>query len=179
MTERKIIKAENTQKKRVEAVEQKGVSLDSQARLAEILNDSPRLVSLNGTEWEIRALRMGSQWLICQEAIKICKANEQTFGDIMRQFAVNIPSVIKVLVIALLNDKDKIYKDGIESNGLSDLFKATYDTLMWECNTSQFGNILLEVLQLVDIDFFEASHRILEIFRETTMTRKNQTLEQK
>lgn len=157
----------------------KQVTLDAQARLAEILNDSPRLVSLNGTEWEIRALRMGSQWLICQEAIKICKANEQTFGDIMRQFAVNIPSVIKVLVIALLNDKNKIFKDGIESNGLSDLFKATYDTLMWECNTSQFGNILLEVLQLVDVDFFEASHRILEIFRETTMTRKNQTLEQK
>jgi hypothetical protein len=157
----------------------KQVTLDAQARLAEILNDSPRLVSLNGTEWEIRALRMGSQWLICQEAIKICKANEQTFGDIIRQFAVNIPSVIKVLVIALLNDKNKIFKDGIESNGLSDLFKATYDTLMWECNTSQFGNILLEVLQLVDVDFFEASHRILEIFRETTMTRKNQTLEQK
>lgn len=157
----------------------KQVTLDAQARLAEILNDSPRLVSLNGTEWEIRALRMGCQWLICQEAIKICKANEQTFGDIMRQFAVNIPSVIKVLVIALLNDKNKIFKDGIESNGLSDLFKATYDTLMWECNTSQFGNILLEVLQLVDVDFFEASHRILEIFRETTMTRKNQTLEQK
>jgi hypothetical protein len=179
MAERKIIKAENTQKKKVVPVEKKGVSLDSQARLAEILNDSPRLVSLNGTEWEIRALRMGSQWLICQEAIKICKANEQTFGDIMRQFAVNIPSVIKVLVIALLNDKNKIFKDGIESNGLSDLFKATYDTLMWECNTSQFGNILLEVLQLVDVDFFEASHRILEIFRETTMTRKNQTLEQK
>ena len=27
------------------------VSLESQERLAEILNDSPRLVSLNGTEW--------------------------------------------------------------------------------------------------------------------------------
>lgn len=176
-----IIKAENSNKKTQKQVEKKlqTVSLAAQERLAEILNDSPRLVSLNGTEWEIRALRMGSQWLICQEAIKICKANEQTFGDIMRQFAVNIPSVIKVLVIALLNDKDKIYKDGVESNGLSDLFKATYDTLMWECNTSQFGNILLEVLQLVDVDFFEASHRILEIFRETTMTRKNQTLEQK
>jgi hypothetical protein len=179
MTERKIIKAENTQKKGVEAIEQKGVSLDSQARLAEILNDSPRLVSLNGTEWEVRALRMGSQWLICQEAIKICKANEQTFGDIIRQFAVNIPSVVKVLVIALLNDKNKIFKDGNERNELSDLFKNTYDTLMWECDTSHFGNILLEVLQLVDIDFFEASHRILDIFRETTMTRKNQTLEQK
>lgn len=176
-----VIKAENNNKEAQKQVEKKRqkTSLEAQARLAEILNDSPRLVSLNGTEWEIRALRMGSQWLICQEAIKICKANEQTFGDIMRQFAVNIPSVIKVLVIALLNDKDKIYKDGVESNGLSDLFKATYDTLMWECNTSQFGNILLEVLQLVDVDFFEASHRILEIFRETTMTRKNQTLEQK
>ena len=39
-------------------------SLDSQARLAEILNDSPRLVSLKGTEWEVCTLRMGTQWLI-------------------------------------------------------------------------------------------------------------------
>lgn len=179
MSENKIVKAVNNNRSKKQSKKELPVTLDSQARLAEILNDSPRLVSLNGTEWEVRALRMGSQWLICQEAIKICKANEQTFGDIIRQFAVNIPSVVKVLVIALLNDKNKIFKDGNERNELSDLFKNTYDTLMWECDTSQFGNILLEVLQLVDIDFFEASHRILDIFRETTMTRKNQTLEQK
>ena len=69
------------------------VSLESQERLAEILNDSPRLVSLNGTEWEIRALRMGTQYLIAQEVIKINKVENANFGDIVKQFAVNIPSL--------------------------------------------------------------------------------------
>ena len=36
-------------------------SIESQERLADILNDSPHIVSLNGTEWEVRALRLGTQ----------------------------------------------------------------------------------------------------------------------
>lgn len=153
------------------------VSIDAQERLAEILNDSPRLVSLNGTEWEVRALRMGTQWLIAQKCIKIAKAEGANFGDIIKQFSVNIPSLIEVITLALLNDKNKIFKDGIESNGYSDLYKSTYDTLMWDCKVEEFGNIFLEVLQLIDVSFFMESHRILEIFREATMTRKTKTLE--
>ena len=45
------------------------VSIEAQERLAEILNDSPRVISLNGSEWEIRALRMGTQWLIAKKCI--------------------------------------------------------------------------------------------------------------
>lgn len=153
------------------------VSIDAQERLAEILNDSPRLVSLNGTEWEVRALRMGTQWLIAEKCIKIAKAEGANFGDIIKQFSVNIPSLIEVITLALLNDKNKIFKDGIESNGYSDFYKSTYDTLMWDCKVEEFGNIFLEVLQLIDVSFFMESHRILEIFREATMTRKTKTLE--
>lgn len=152
-------------------------SIDAQERLAEILNDSPRLVSLNGTEWEVRALRMGTQWLIAEKCIKIAKAEGANFGDIIKQFSVNIPSLIEVITLALLNDKNKIFKDGIESNGYSDIYKSTYDTLMWDCKVEEFGNIFLEVLQLIDVSFFMESHRILEIFREATMTRKTKTLE--
>lgn len=155
------------------------VSLDSQERLAEIMNDSPRLVSLNGTEWEIKALRMGTQWLISKKCIEVAKAENATFGDIIKQFTTNIPSVVEVLVLALLNDKKKIYKDGDEGNGFSDLYYATYNTLMWDCKVEQFGDIFLSVLQMLDISFFMESHRILEIFRESTMARKNQNLEQK
>lgn len=155
------------------------VSLESQERLAEIMNDSPRLVSLNGTEWEIKALRMGTQWLICKKCIEVAKAENATFGDIIKQFTTNIPSVIEVLVLALLNDKKKIYKDGDEGNGFSDLYYATYNTLMWDCKVEQFGDIFLSVLQMLDVSFFMASCRILEIFRESTMARKNQNLEQK
>lgn len=155
------------------------VSIDAQERLAEILNDSPRLVSLNGTEWEVRALRMGTQWLIAQKCVQVAKAEGANFGDIVKQFAVNIPAVVEVLVLALLNDRKKIYKDGDESNGFSELYKSTYETLMWDCKVEDFGNIFLEVLQLIDVSFFMESHRMLEIFREATMTRKTKTLELK
>lgn len=167
--------AKNTKTK--EEVSQ--VSLDSQERLAEILNDSPRLVSLNGTEWEIRALRMGTQWLISKKCIEVAKAENATFGDIVKQFATNIPAIVDVLVLALLNDKKKIYKDGNENSGYSELYKATYNTLMWDCRVEQFGDIFLSVLQMLDVSFFMESHRILEIFRESTMARKNQSLAQK
>lgn len=156
----------------------KNVSLDKQERLAEILNDSPRIASLNGTEWEIRALRMGTQWLIAKKCIEVAKVENANFGDIVKQFAVNIPAVIEVLVLALLNDKEKIFKDGDDKNGYSDLYNATYDTLMWECKTEEFGHIFLETLQLLDISFFLESQRMLEMFREMTLTRKT-TLEQK
>lgn len=155
------------------------VSLDSQERLAEILNDSPRLVSLNGTEWEIKALRMGTQYLIAQEVIKINKVENANFGDIVKQFAVNIPSVLKILTFALLNDKTKIFKDGNENEGFSKLYEATYNTLAWECEVSEFGNILLETLQLLDVSFFMESCRIVEMFKVATTARRTTTKEQK
>ena len=37
-------------------------------RLAQIMNDSPTIVKLQGTEWEIRALKPGTQWMIAEEA---------------------------------------------------------------------------------------------------------------
>lgn len=155
------------------------VSLESQERLAEILNDSPRLVSLNGTEWEIRALRMGTQYLIAQEVIKINKVENANFGDIVKQFAVNIPSVLKILTFALLNDKNKIFKDGNENEGFSELYEATYNTLAWECEVSEFGNILLETLQLLDVSFFTQATHIVEMFKTATTARRTTTKEQK
>lgn len=179
MDEKKVIKAENTKKKEDKKAENVQVSLEAQERLAEILNDSPHIISLNGTEWEIRALRMGTQWLIAKKCIEVVKVENANFGDIVKQFATNIPAVLEVLTLALLNDKEKIFKNGNERYGYSDLYQSTYDTLMWECKVEDFGNIFLETLQLIDVSFFLESCRMLEIFRESTMARKNQTLAQK
>ena len=165
--------------KKDKSTENKDASLSSQERLAEILNDSPRLVSLNGTEWEIRALRMGTQYLIAQEVIKINMTENASFGDVVNQFAINIPSVLKILTLALLNDKNKIFKGGDEKSGFSELYDATYNTLEWECNVSEFGHILLETLQLLDTSFFMESCRIVEMFRVATTARKTMTVEQK
>lgn len=180
MAERKIVKAVNS-KKREEPKKDllNEVSLEAQERLAEILNDSPRLISLNGTEWEIKALRMGTQYLIAQEVIKINKVENANFGDVVKQFAVSMPSVLKVLTLALLNDKNKIFKNGDESEGFSELYEATYNTLAWECEVSEFGNILLETLQLLDVSFFTQATHIVEMFKTATTARRTTTKEQK
>ena len=175
---KKVIKAENTQKKE----EKKKVietSLSAQERLAEILNDSPRKVSLNGSEWEIKALRMGTQWLIAQKIVEVNKSESATFGDIIKQFVVNIPALLDVLTFALLNDRYKIYEDGDNSKGFSDLYYATRDTLEWDCDVSQFPMLLLEVFQMIDTSFFLESHRMLQMFVDATMTRKTMIEERK
>ena len=176
MAERKGNKTTSTKKKEVLPSE---VALDAQERLAEILSDSPRLVSLNGTEWEVKALRMGTQYLIAQEVIKINKVENATYGDVVKQFAVNIPSMLKILTLVLLNDKKKIFKNGDEGAGFSEQYEAIYNTLAWECNVNEFGNIFLESLQLLDIGFFMESCRIVEMFKVATTARRTTTKEQK
>lgn len=172
MSERKIIKAVNSKKQEIEkAQEVAEVNLEAQERLVEILTDSPRIVSLNGSEWAIKALRMGTQYLIAKKVIEIKRAEDNTFGDIIQQFAVNIPAVIEVITLALLNDKNKIFKNGVDGGEYSELYEATYQTLMWECKVEDFGNLLLEILQLIDTNFFMESCRILEMFKMSTTAR--------
>lgn len=166
-----VIKAENTKKKK-DSKKDLSVSLESQERLAEILNDSPRLINLNGTEWEVRALRMGTQWLIAQKVIQINKAESATFGDIIKQFSVNIPAVLDVLTLALLNDKQRIYKNGNEHDGFSHEYYAIRNTLEWECDVTNFGEIFFDVLQLLDVNFFMQALDMLTIFRASVTERK-------
>lgn len=182
MSEKKIIKAVNTNKtaQKTANKEDLEVGLEAQERLAEILNDSPRIASLAGTEWEIRTLRQKVQWMIAEEVVKINKIEKGAgYGDVVKQFATNMPSVIKVITLAVLNDREKIFKNGNENEGFSDLYKATYDTIAWDGNVSEYGALLLEILQMLDINFFLESHRILEVFRTMTMARKTTKNEQK
>ena len=180
MGEKKIIKAVSNKKKELAKANMPvEVDLTAQERLVEILTDNPRLVSLNGSEWAIKALRMGTQYLIAKKVIEIKRAEDNTFGDIIKQFAVNIPAVIEVLTLALLNDKNKIFKDGDEKAGFSELYQSTYNTLDWECEVSEFGNIFLETLQLLDVGFFMESSRIVEMFKTATTARRMTTEEQK
>lgn len=165
-------KTKSTKQKEKQPTVVAQVSLDAQERLAELLTDSPRLVNLNGTEWEVRALRMGTQWLIAKKCIEIAKAEGSTYGDIVKQFAVNIPAVLDVLTLALLNDKRKIYKNGSETEGFSDLYYATRNTLEWECDVTKFANILLEVLSMLSVDFFYQALDMLQIFRASITERK-------
>lgn len=137
-------------------------TLESQERLVQIMNDSPRLVKLAGTEWEIHALKPGTKWLIAEEAVKIAKKEDMTMKDIFVSVSQNMPSVVRILTLALLNDKERIDRD----------YQTVYDTLMWESDDKDWANLLFEVFSMIDVGFFFQIMQSTQIFREMTLKRK-------
>ena len=121
------------------------ISDEAMEALARLMNDSPTVKKLHGTEWEIHALKPGAQWLIAEEAQKIVKKEKMSMGDVIKEMAANIPSVARILTIALLNDKEKI-------NG--EEYTKVYDTLLWsEYTQRDWAELLFEVMKLIDVDF--------------------------
>lgn len=173
----KELKEQRLKKKRVP-----DVSLDDQMKLAKILNDTPTIVALDGTEWAIRPLRAGTQNLIAEKVLEInanapkqAKKGEEkpdAFSGTVKHFAKSVPATVHIFTLALLNDRGKIYKDGDPAQGWSDLYNATYNTLMWDCDPKQFGKILIETLSLLDISFFLQSLDMLDIFRQEVTKKK-------
>lgn len=162
----------DVKKKKKEESKLPKIGFEEQLRLAEILNDSPRLESLNGTVWEIRALRLGTQHLIAEEAIKVKILENASFGDVLKELATCIPNVLNMITLALLNDRNKIFKNGNPREGYSDLFHSTRETLEWDCNVSEFGNILVDVMKMLDVGFFFATKDMLEMIRQMTTEMK-------
>lgn len=147
------------------------VTDDTMARLARLMNDSPTMKKLHGTEWEIHALKPGTQWLIAEEACKIVDRENMAMGDVLKQFALNLPSVCRTLTLALLNDKQRIG---------SDEYRDVYDLLMWgEYDMKDWAVLLAEILNLVDVDFFFASTNVVKTLRQNTLGRKTTMEEQK
>lgn len=144
-------------------MEKRNIDIATQHRLAEILNDTPRTVTLGGKQYDIKALRPGAQWLIAEESCKIAKAEEKNFSDLIRQFAVSKPSVVRCICIAILNDKAKIEGED---------YKALFDTIMWETDEREWIGVLVEVLQMLDLDGFFQLTSAVEMIREMTLTRK-------
>ena len=177
-----VIKSKSSKKQEVEGKKKasKEVSIEAQELLVEILNDSPHLVSLNGTEWEVRSLRFGTQYLIAQEVVKVNKIEQGAgYGDVVKQFALDIPSMVKIITLCLLNDKRRIYKDGIETMGFSDEFKSVYESIMWEGNIQDYGHLLLECLQMLDISAFFQALDIVQIFRAGVTAKKTTKMDER
>lgn len=145
--------------------------LEDQERLVEIMNDSPRICSFDGTDWEVRALKPGTQWLIAQEAIAIQKKEDASFGDIIRSFAESLPAVAKVITLCLLNDRRRIYADG-HSGELSEEFYSTYETILWDTDQKHWIALLVEVMKMLDMECFFAATSSIRTLRRRTLERK-------
>ena len=140
-------------------------------RLAAIMNDSPSIVKLYGTEWEIHALKIGTQWLIAEETGKIVANEKMTMGDIIKGMAANLPSVCRVLTLALLNDKEKIH---------GECYNRIYDRFMWgEYKMRDWMRLITEIYEMLDVDFFIANTNALKTLRQKTLGRKTMLEEQK
>lgn len=159
-----IQKAENNSKKRDEAKRKttKVASDEAMEKLVRVMTDAPSLVKLANAGWEVRALKPAVQWEIAKIACEIHKVENATYGDVLKGFATSLPDVVRVITLALLNDKKRIDEE----------YDLVYDTLMWESNPSEWANVLLEILNLQDIGFFLQITQVTEIFRQSTLQRK-------
>ncbi len=138
------------------------IPLEAQARLMQIMNNSPALIKFAGTEWEVTALKPAVQHLIAEEAVTLQIKEDAAMGDVLKAYAVNFPSVCRVITLALLNDKK-----AIEVN-----YDTVYETIMWESNQKDWAKLLSEILKLVDVSFFFLVCNSIAMFREMTTARK-------
>ena len=169
-----IIKSQSKVKQQLKEKKQKEllVSDEAQNRLAAILADAPSIEKLVGTEWEMRPLRFGTQYLIVDEVCKINQAESATYGDVLKCMLAQIPATCKVLTLALLNDKNSIYQNGDPNQGFSKLFNKTYNTILWEADRDDLAKIMLDCLQMVDVSFFMKALGMLQIFRAQVTEKK-------
>lgn len=145
--------------------------LDAQLRLAQIMNDSPIEITVGGEKRYITALKPAVATMIAEESAKIQKAQSGNMVDIMKQYAICLPSVIKCLTLAILNDKDRIYSD-YRKRELSEEYYTIYEQIEWESRHEEWLGVLLEVLNLLNFDFFFHTTAVIDNFRQMILTKK-------
>lgn len=151
--------------------------LDAQLMLAEVMNDTPTPVVIAGKEYLIRALKIGTMNLIAEESVKIQKAQDKELLDMYRQFAQCIPAVIKCIAYAVLNDKNKIFKD-YANRKYSEEYKILYEQIEWESDSSQWMDVLVQIMNKIDLRFFTIAANTLTMIRDSALkTRKKSTTE--
>lgn len=148
----------------------KAFDLDAMERLAEVMNDTPHNVKIGNENYPIRALKAGTQWLIAEKSAKILKAEQGNMNDVIKQFAVNIPTVVDVITLAILNDKDAIFAPN--GKDYSDRFKAIRETIMWKTNPNDWISLIVEIINMLSFDYFFDITNAIGKIREMALARK-------
>ena len=150
--------------------------LDAQTLLAEVLNDTPTKIVIAGKTYHITALKLGVQNLIAEESCKIQQSQEGNLHDLYQQFAKSVPAVIRCLCYAVLNDKNKIFKD-YRTREYSDEFQTLYEQLEWESDKTKFIEVLVDVMNKINIDFFLQAASMLTMMRDSALKTRKKTVE--
>lgn len=152
--------------------------LSAMEKLAKVMNDTPTVVKMSKTEFPITALKPGTQWLIAEESCKILKAEKGNFADVIKQFSVNIPSVVRVITLAILNDKDRIFSN-YKNREYSEEYTSIYETIMWETKQENWIGLVVEIINMLSMDYFFQVTNAIAIIREMALGRKMTMEEQK
>jgi hypothetical protein len=145
-----------------------GASEEAMERLVKVLTDAPTLVKLANAGWEITALKPAVQWEIAKVGCEIAKLEHGTFGDVLASFSGQLPSVVKVVTLALLNDKERIQNE----------YQRVYETLWWESKPEEWATLLFEIYQMLDVSFFMTCKEAIEVLKTMTL-QKRKIAEQK
>lgn len=140
-------------------------------RLSEVINDTPTIVEIGGKKYNITSLKIGTQILIAEETSKVQKHQEGNMVDVFKSFANSIPAVIRCIAFAILNDKDKIYKD-YSKREFSEEFYATCEKIEWESDRQQWMSILVEIIRKIDISFSFTITEQMSMIRDLTMKKR-------
>lgn len=140
-------------------------------RLSEVINDTPTIVEIGGKKYNITSLKIGTQILIAEETSKVQKHQEGNMVDVFKSFANSIPAVIRCIAFAILNDKDKIYKD-YSKREFSEEFYATCEKIEWESDRQQWMAILVEIIRKIDISFSFTITEQMSMIRDLTMKKR-------
>lgn len=156
----------------------KELPFSAMEKLATVMNDTPTVVKMSKTEFPITALKPGTQWLIAEESCKILKAEKGNFADVIKQFSVNIPSVVRVITLAILNDKDRIFSN-YKNREYSEEYTSIYETIMWETKQENWIGLVVEIINMLSMDYFFQVTNAIAIIREMALGRKMTMEEQK
>lgn len=143
--------------------------LQAQELLAQVLNNTPIPIEIDGTIYQITSLKLGVQNLIAEESCKIQKAQEGNMLDLFKQFAQSVPAVIRCLCYAVLNDKDRIFKDYAKREH-SDEYQALYESLEWCSDRNTWMEVLVQIMNRIDFSFFHYATTTLTTIREQSLT---------
>lgn len=151
--------------------------LTAMERLSQVITDAPTIITIGDEKYAITALKMGTQNLIAEETNKIQRAKEGNLIDVYKQFAISMPSIIRCLAYAILNDKDKIFKN-YQMREYSDEFIVLCERIEWESDRKTWLQTLVEVMQRLNLDFFFQTADTLTTIRDMALkTRKTMNVQ--
>lgn len=169
MAERKVIKAERSAASLQSSKEiVQRASDEAMEKLVRVMTDAPTIVKLADIGWPVTALKPAVQWEIAKAACDVRRKENATYGDVLMGLSANLPNIVRIVTLALLNDKKRIEEE----------YDRVYDTLMWESNPSEWATLLYEVLQLIDVGFFFQITDVVETFRQIVLQKKTMMSEQ-